>query len=118
MSSYISDIRQGDTKTLKIDFGKGNDVTAWEIYFILRERLDDTSNLFQTSTMAGMDSDDDPENGLIYLTLSATQTAEFEIGTYAYAIKVDKGNGDIQTLLPPIDDANEKIKVVAGMAIE
>jgi hypothetical protein len=119
MSSYITDIRQGDTKVIKIDYGKNVDVTGWKVYFILRTSLGDSDNLFQTFTTAGDNALDDIANGLIFLTITAAETALLEPSSgLAYAVKVDKGNSVIKTILPPIDDPLDKIKVIDGIEIE
>ena len=119
MSEYIEDIRQGDTKVIRIDYGKGVDVTGWKGYFILRENLDDSTNLLQVEATAGDNPADDVVNGLFHITISAAITAQLEPSRgLAYAVKIDKGAGVIKTLLPPVDEPNDKIKVIDGIEIE
>lgn len=120
MATYLEDIRQGDTKVIRLDYGKEVDITGWKAYFILRENLDDTTNLYQVMTTAGDNAADDIANGLFHITLTAADTAQLEPNSkgLAYAVKVDKGNGIIKTLLPPLDDPNDKIKVIDGIEIE
>jgi hypothetical protein len=119
MATYLEDIRQGDTKVIRLDYGKAVDVTGWMGYFILRENLDDTTNLAQYETTAGDNPADDVLNGLFHITVTAAETAALEPHKgLVYAVKVDKGNGVIKTLLPPTDEPNDKIKVVDGIEIE
>lgn len=119
MAQYIEDIRQGDTIVIALDYGQGIDITDWKFYFLLRHELADSTNVMQVECTAGGNADDDVANGLAHLTVSSTETAALEPGKYFYAIKVDKG-GDpavIKTLVPPVEDANDKVTVVDGIEI-
>ena len=71
MATYIDDIRQGDTHVFELDFGKGTDITGWKFYFILRDKLDDTTNVIQVLATAGGNPLDDILNGLGFLTVSS-----------------------------------------------
>jgi hypothetical protein len=119
MAAYINDIRQGDTRVIQIDYGKGVDITGWKFYFLLRTEMDDSTNVLQIEVTAGGHADDDILNGLAHLTIPSTDTAGLEPGKYYYAIKVDKGGTPnvIKTLVPPIEDAKDKITVFDGIEI-
>lgn len=119
MATYIEDIRQGDTVVIAIDYGKGVDITGWKFYFLLREKLDDAANVLQVMVTAGDNSEDDILNGLAHLTIPSTSTALLTPGKYYYAVKVDKGGTPtvIKTIVPPNDDANDKILVIDGIEI-
>ena len=119
MAQYIEDIRQGDTVVIAIDYGQGIDITGWIFYFVLRNELSDSTNVLQVEVTAGTNADDDVVNGLAHLTVSSTETALLKPGKYYYAIKVNKGGSPsvIKTLVPPVDDANDKVTVVDGIEI-
>lgn len=119
MANHIQDFRQGDTKVFVIDYGKGINITGWKFYFILRDKLEDSSNVMQIMTTAGDNALDDVENGLAHITISATESAALTPGKYYYAIKVDKGGSPavIWTLVPPIEDAKDRVTVVDGIEI-
>jgi hypothetical protein len=117
MATYIEDIRQGDTRVFQIDFGKGVDITGWIYYFILRKELTDSTNYLQVSTTAGDNALDDVANGLAFLTLTAAESAPLEPGKYYYVIKVQKTGNVIRTIVPPIDDAKDKVTVFDGIEI-
>lgn len=119
MSEYIEDFRQGNTKVIKIDYGKGIDITGWTFYLTLKENIDDTSNIAQVSSVAGSDPMDDAVNGLAYLTLDSTTSASIEPGKYYWSLQVDKGGSPpvIKTLLPPIDDYKDKVEVVKAIKL-
>lgn len=120
MSSYIDDIRQGDTRVFEIDYGAGVDITGWVFYFILKKKMDDTENVLQVEHVAGDDVLDDVENGLAHLTITSTDAADLTPDKgYFWALKVNKGGSPniIKTLLPPITDPNDKVAVVDGMEI-
>lgn len=117
MATHIQDFRQGDTKIFTIDYGKGVDITGWKFYFILREDLGDDSNILQVSTTAGDNALDDILNGLVHITVTAAETGALTPGKYYYAVKVDKTAGVIWTLVPPIEDAKDRVEVVDGIEI-
>jgi len=120
MSSFIDDIRQGDTRVFELDYGVGVDITNWIFYFILKKNLEDTENILQVAHTAGDNALDDIENGLAHLTLESTDTAGLEPDKYFYAIKVNKGGSPniIRTLLPPITDPKDKVAVIDGIEIQ
>ncbi len=119
MATYIEDFRQGDTKVFVIDYGKGVDITDWKFYFILRDELDDTENALQVMVTAGDNVLDDVANGLVHITVSATESAALTPKKFYYAVKVDKGGTPavIWTLVPPIEDAKDRVTVVPGIEI-
>jgi len=117
MAKYISDFRAGDTITLKIDFGVGVDITNYKFWFTIREDLDGAI-IAQTTTTAGSNINDDPVNGLCYITMPNIETKNIEQGSYYYDVQLaylDNGSTIVKTLLPPIKDWNDKVKVVPGI---
>lgn len=120
MSDYITDFRQGDTKIIEIDYGTGVDITGWKFWITLRESLESTKIIVQSSTVAGDNVLDDVANGLAYLTITSTDSMTIDAGSYNWDIQVRKGNSDpavISTILPPIADYKDKINVVPGSTI-
>ena len=89
------------------------------LHFILREKLSDTTNVLQVEVTAGGHADDDVLNGLAHLTIASTDTASLTPGKYYYAVKVDKGGvpAVIKTLVPPVDDPNDRVTVIDGIEI-
>lgn len=119
MSGYIQDFRQGNTKVIKIDYGKGVDITGWTFYFTLKQDIDDATPVAQVSTTAGDDPNDDVVNGLAFLTLDSTTSATIDPGKYYWSIQVDKGGAPpvIVTLLPPLDDWKDKVEVMPAIRL-
>jgi len=119
MSDYIQDFRQGNTKVIKIDYGKGVDITGWVFYFTLKEDIDDTNNAMQVTTTAGDNALDDVDNGLAFLTVDSDVSALVTPDKYFWSLQVDKGGTpkDITTLLPPIDDWKDKVEVVKAIRL-
>lgn len=119
MATYIDDLIKGDTKVFQLDFGAGVDVTGWIVYLIIKDDLEGL-NLVQISTTAGDDSDDDIANGLIHLTVGSGDLDNLEAGTsYYYAIKVNKGGSPnvIETIVPPVTDFKDKVKIMTEFEI-
>jgi hypothetical protein len=119
MSDYIQNFRQGNTKVIKIDYGKGVDVTGWKYYFTLKNEIDDVTNVHQTMTTAGDNALDDINNGLAFLTVDSTASALIPVGKYFWSIVVDKGGSPpvITTILPPIDDWKDKLEIVQAIKL-
>jgi len=106
MGTYIKDFRQGETKSIKINYGAGCDITGWLFWFTMRKEFDDTDFVAQATHTAGADANDDPTSGLAYITLPSDVSALIDIGKYYYDVRVSKGGTPpvIRTIVPPIED--------------
>lgn len=76
----IADLYQGNTKVYRFYFADANntpiDITGWIILFTAKafEADADVDAIIQVSTTAGDDPTDDPVNGLMYVTISSTDS--------------------------------------------
>lgn len=124
MANYIDDLRQGDEVTIKIDMSNVDeipvtpptDLTGFKFWFTLKKDVLDGDELaaLQVSTTAGDSDNDDPINGIVYLTIESDVMATVEAGTYFYDLQMKRpsatGKG-IKTILPPIGDPIDPIIV-------
>lgn len=119
MSDYIEDIRQGNTKVIKIDYGKGVDITGWIFYLTLKNDIDDVDFVVQVTNTAGDNPLDDVANGLMFLTLPSDVSGTIEPNDYYWSIQVNKGGTPpvIVTLLPPTDDYKDRLKIVKAIKL-
>lgn len=117
MSNYIKDFRQGDSKVIKIDYGVGVDATGWKFWITLRKELNSNTIIAQASTTAGDNELDDVANGIVYLTIDSDISYTIPVGKYYYDIQVSKGGVPpiINTILPPVDEYKDRIKVLQGL---
>lgn len=117
MGDYLNNFRQGDDKVIRIQYPVGIDITGWTFWFVMNDSLDAKTPIIQISHLAGDNVLDDPANGLVYITLPATDTGTMKDGSYYYSVKrVDTG-GSIRTILPPIDDYRDMVKVIPSLKI-
>ena len=76
----IADIYRGNTKTFKFNFVDSSntpiDITGWSIWFTAKAIASDTDvdAVIQVSTTAGDDALDVPASGLMYLTVTSTDS--------------------------------------------
>jgi hypothetical protein len=119
MGEYVKDFRQGDTKVIKINYGAGVDITGWKFWFTLRKEIGDSTYVAQATTTAGDNPDDDPPNGLAYITLSSADSMTIPAAKYYYDVQVSKGGSPpvIKTILPPIESYKDRIEVVPGITV-
>lgn len=119
MGTYLKDFRQGDTKTIVMDYGNGVDVTGWEFTITLKESFGSSKIACQATTIAGDNTLDDVNNGLVHLTIDSVISTAIKPGKYYYDVQVNKGGSppDIRTILPPIDDYKDRITVVEGLTV-
>lgn len=113
MAKYMTDFRQGDTKKLKISYSK--DVTGYQFKLTLLTDFGKTATLVVTTT-AGDDPADIPDEGLVYLTMTSSDSATIPPGKYYYFIQriVSGVPDDILTIMPPIKDYKDRVIVVDG----
>lgn len=113
MAKYTSDFRQGETKTIKINYGAGCDITGWEFWFTLRKDFNDSDPAAQANTTAGDDVNDDSTAGVAFLTLDSDVSVLIDADKYFYDLRVSKGGTPpvIKTLFPPVEDYKDKLQV-------
>jgi len=111
----ISDFYRGDTKIYKFTF-TGIDITGWDVWFTLKmtqNDIDDNASL-QVKATAGDDPNDDPINGIMFLTVPSDVTNLVEPGIYFYDFQrvIDGTPPDVRTLLAG------KIKILSDITRE
>jgi hypothetical protein len=113
MAKYLKDFRQGDTKKIRIKYA--NDITGWKFRITMLPKLGDPASLV-VETTAGDHTDDSPTEGLAYLEITSTDSASLDPANYLYFLQriITGSPDDILTILPPIKDATDKLKVVDG----
>lgn len=112
-SAYIQDIRQGNTLDYKINYGTGFDITDWKFTFTLATDFEMTVPELEFQTTVGDNPLDDPLNGLVYLTISASLTDILVPGKYYWAFKrADAGTPEDEwTILPPASAYKDMVRV-------
>ena len=101
----INDIVRGNSKTYKFVFTNIDrsvkDITGWQILFMAKVNINDADGaaLIDVTATAGNDTNDDPPNGLMYLTVPETAT-ELTPQTLSYDfVRIIPGaTPDIKTL--------------------
>lgn len=101
----IDDFYRGDTKKYKFTFTKNSvavDVTAWEIWFTIKENINDSDYgaAAQVKHTAGDDALDNVVNGILYLTLPSDVSAGIGPGEYVYDFQrvIPGATPDVDTL--------------------
>lgn len=119
MAKYIKDFRQGETKTIKINYGAGCDITGWKFWFTLKKEFSDTVPVAQAEHIAGDNSDDDSINGIAYITFDSDESILVKPDKYYYDIRVSKGGTPpiIRTILPPIEDYKDKLQIFPAVTL-
>ena len=117
MAKYLQDIRQGDSRTIRIDYGTGFIITGWTFYFTMKLDIDQVSADVEISTNVGDHAEDDALNGIVNIYVPDTVTAALAPNSYYYSIKRSDNDAtpDIKTILPPIDDYKDRLKVVKAL---
>lgn len=103
MSTKIANFYRGDTKVYKFTF-TGQDITGWSIWFTLKndESDSDEDAVLQISATADDNALDDPVNGIMYITLTSTDTNLLVPGEFAYDFQrviSAQSPPDVRTLL-------------------
>ena len=119
MAKYLQDIRQGDSRTIRINYGAGYNITGWQFYFTMKLDIDVLANEVEVTTNVGDHVDDDALNGIVNIVVPASVTGALVPDSYYYSIKRTDGAGvpEIKTLLPPIEDFKDRLKVVKALQI-
>ena len=110
----LNDFYRGDTVRLKFTFADADstpiDITGHELWFTAKESRSnlDSESAIQVRHLAGNDPADDPVNGIVYHTLSSTDTA-IPVGKYEFDYQKV-----ISSTSPPVVNtiASGKVKVL------
>ena len=119
MAKYLQDIRQGDSRTIRINYGVGFDISGWTFYFTMKKDLNVVANDLEVTTTVGNHDEDDGPNGIVNIYVSATSTGALDPDSYYYSIKRTDGGTqpDQKTILPPIEDYKDRLKIVKALKI-
>lgn len=109
MAKHIPDFRVGDTFRIKVQYPVGTDLTGYRHWITLRTSFDAAIAALAVETTFG-DHTADAAN-VAYIEATPTQTALLTAGKYVYDVQAKAPNGDIVTLLPPVEDYGDKIAV-------
>ena len=117
MGKYLKDFRSGDRKLIRVDYDV--DITGWTFWFTMRRSFDDPIS-HQVKTTPGDHPSDDPAAGIVHFEIDSAASKLLSPGPYVWDIQVSKGGTppDVITLLPPIEDINDKITVFQGVTQE
>lgn len=119
MAKELADFRQGDTKTIKIDYGTGFNITGYKFWFTLKTEFADTTPVAQVVTTVGDHPLDDAANGVAYIELGSDVSKLIPSGAYYWDIQrsIPDTPPKVSTLLPTIKNAKDKISVVDGVTL-
>jgi len=98
MSTFLLQVRQGDTKKVVVTYKDSNNVVVdmtgytFELHVAVGESL-------ETYTGTPEVLSTDLVHGIVTLVLSATQTGVYDVNGGTYYFKVTAPNGDATTLL-------------------
>jgi hypothetical protein len=109
MAKHLADFRQGDTVRIKIQYPGGTNLTGYKHWLTLRTSFDAATAALAVETAFGNHTAD--ADNVAYLEATPAQTALLAPGKYVYDVQAKAPNGDIVTLLPPIEDYGDKIAV-------
>ena len=117
MAKYLQDIRQGDSRTIRIDYGNGFDISGWTFYFTMSLEIDQVTPDVEISTNVGDHPEDDAANGIVNIYVPDSVTAALSPDAYYYSIKRTDNDvtPDIKTILPPIDDYKDRLRVIQAL---
>lgn len=119
MAKYLQDIRQGDSRTIRINYGTGFDITGWVFYFTMKADLDLVANDVEISATVGDHVEDDGANGIVNIFVPATTTGALSEGSYYYSVKRSDSAAtpDIKTILPPVDEYKDRLRIIKALKI-
>ena len=113
----LEDIFRGDTVAYRVAIDNGSptplpvDITGWTVWLTFKSALgiEDGGAALQVKSLAGDHVDDDPVNGLMYVTITSDDSFTIYPGTYTYDFqRVIEGTNplDVKTF------ASGKVKVL------
>jgi len=117
MGDYLNNFRQGDDKVITIQYPVGTDITGWTFWFVMNDKLDTKTPTVQISHLVGDNALDDGVNGLVYITIPSATTGLLKDGSYYYSVKRVDDSGNVKTILPPIDEYKDQVKVIPSLKI-
>lgn len=91
---------RGDTKSYRLNFPY--DVTGMVFSLTLKRDIDDLNSKADVSisTTAGDNTNDDPVNGIVYVTIPSTDSSRLSVAEYTMGIqKIIPGTPDVVTTL-------------------
>lgn len=111
MSQFIPDIRQGGAYHLKIEYPHGTNITGFKFWLTLKRRFADLDNAAVFQKVITVTENADSLIGVEWFSLSAQETSQVPVGEYVWDLKGKSPTDDPQTLLPPLEYFDDKIKV-------
>jgi len=119
MAKYLQDIRQGDTRTIKINYGEGFDISGWTFYFVMKEDLTAEEPDVLITTTVGDHTEDDAANGIVNIVVSSAITGALTASSYYYSVKRSDGGAtpDIKTILPPVDEYKDRLRIIPALKL-
>lgn len=119
MAKYLQDIRQGDSRTIKINYGDGFDISGWTFYFVMKLDLEQVDPDVFVTTTVGSHAEDDAANGIVNIVISSAITGALEPDSYYYSVKRSDGatTPDIKTILPPVEEYKDRLNVIPALKI-
>jgi hypothetical protein len=109
VAKHLSDFRVGDTFRIKIQYPAGTSLTGYKHWITLKTSFDAATAALSVETTFG-DHTADADN-VAYLEATPAQTALIAAGKYVYDVQAKAPNGDIVTLMPPVEDYGDRITV-------
>lgn len=109
MAKYIPDFRVGDTFRLKIQYPAGTELDGYKHWLTVKASFEDTDAVLAIESTFGDHTAD--EANVAYLEATPAETALLTPGAYVYDVQSRAPNGDIVTLVPPVKDYADRLKV-------
>ena len=111
---HLPNMRQGDDYTVEIKYPIGTNITGFKFYLTLKASFDDldAAAILQYSQVVGDNILDDALNGVLFFSVPASITATVAAGSYYYDFQQISIGGQVETLMPPIDDHKHKLIVI------
>lgn len=83
----VPDFATGDSFRIKVSHNPTKDITGGSFVFVMKKRESDTTDVLRVTHNVGDDALDDPANGIAYISVSGTDTADIPVGEYFGTIK-------------------------------
>ena len=106
----VRDFVQGDSFKIKVEHNPTKDLTGGQLVFTLKKRENSATNVLQITHTVGADILDSRVNGLAYITIPATATANIPAGKYFGSIKRIIGT-DVHTIARSDKDTIDLVSV-------
>lgn len=109
MARYIPDFRQGDTFRLAIQYPEDTDLTGYTHWLTLRTAFDAEEAVLEVESLFGEHTAD--ADNIAYLEALPEATALIAPRKYFYDVQAKAPNGDIITLVPPVEHYKDQVFV-------